>query len=182
MKRNVMGIALLAAAFATAPTAFADTFNFTYTGSDGVTATGTLVGSLVSGVYDITSGTVDVVGGPITGDGTLVSNLNFPGTTTNTTLAGGGTYLTYDDALIPAANPELDDNGLLFAVDGTALSIWGDGPNFYSAFGGNWALYDSGSFTTSIAPTPEPGSLLLLGTGLLGAAEMARRKLAAKFV
>lgn len=175
--RKLMGFVFAGLLLTTAVAAKADILNFTYTGNDGVSATGILTGDQVDGVYDITAGTIDVTGGPVTGIGSLVANPNFPGTTTNTTLAGGGTYLTYDDALSLGSDPQLDGNGLLFAVDGTAFSLWGNGVDSYSAFGGDWALYDSGTFS---ATAPEPSSMLLLGTGMLMAAGTMRRRFAAK--
>jgi PEP-CTERM motif len=42
--------------------------------------------------------------------------------------------------------------------------------------------YTTFSADSVIAPTPEPGSLMLLGTGLLSAAGIARRKFASKLV
>jgi hypothetical protein len=66
---------------------------------------------------------------------------------------------------------ELDGSGYFLLADGTTkvyanyqLSDSGNGPSF------------TASAVSSVAPTPEPSSLVLLGTGLLGAASVAFRK------
>jgi hypothetical protein len=61
-------------------------------------------------------------------------------------------------------------------------NLWGSGPSvdpyFFVQTGSypNPAVYDAGANTYNIYPTPEPSSLLLLGTGILGLAVVVFRK------
>jgi PEP-CTERM motif-containing protein len=155
----------------TAGTAKADSFNISWAGVYG-TGTGTITGEdLGGGIFQLTSmdGSQDGV---------------------TATLLPQSAYGVNGNFIYPTSTPQLDDLGFAFLAGTTEYNIYFDDvvSGVYrecssvstdcTNFGDGIAI-DSFSITPPSAPVPEPGSLILLGTGLLGLAGAVRRKLLA---
>jgi hypothetical protein len=171
MKKFSIALLALAAALAVTPAALADSFYFTFASSS-VNANGTLVGTEIgsTGVYDITGGTINILNGVFSGPAgsgafDAATNPSY-GNDDDLYLSGWSTYGTY-----------VDHGGLLFTVDGELVNLWAGDNNYpgtsYSLSYGDGIFYPG---TMTVSATPEPTSMLLLGTGLLGLAFVGYRK------
>jgi hypothetical protein len=153
----------------TARTANADTFNVAWSGAYGA-GSGTLTATdLGGGIFQVTA----LDGSQ---DGLVVS------------LLPQFTYGVNGNFIYPPFSPQLDDLGFGFQAGSTDYNIYFDdvATQVYREcssadtaclnFGDGVAI-NSFSITSATTPVPEPGSLILLGSGLLGLAGAIRRKL-----
>ena len=182
MKKHALLVCGLALATLSSTPVFADTiFDFSFTGNSSVTGTPgipfsgagefTLQATKTAGKFKIT----DVTG---TTDGETISKILAPG--------GFG----FNDNLLfykaGAATGSLDNSGVSYQLaNGVDVNLFFGNPGQYqqSLFGFPGMLISEDqtapvNITPAASPVPEPGTLALLGTGVLGLAGAVRRKLA----
>ena len=195
-----IGRAIVLMLVASAPAAFAQIYDFTFTGGGGMDATGTI--SISSGVAQ--SGSISVTGVPLEASpSTLISAAGslLPASGPTDAENHDGDVITYDNVVNLANNPILDGDGLGFGSGpyqdsthyNTLINLWGNSPGSYSLFIGEAQLdsngnvvgspqyvynIDSGSLALTLVPEPSTYALILCALPV-GFVAIRRRRAAA---
>ena len=168
-----LGIALAILVFATS--VLASTVTFSYGDGSTLAVTGTLSGTFNNGVFTAASGSGFY--------NLILLTIDAPMTLVPASLSGNFGY-QWDNLVYfpPIAGNSVNSNGLLFDISGVGYAnlcattgCANDGNNGYtnlSGFAGNTPVT-----ATFSSPTPEPSTLLMMGSGILGLAGLARKRL-----
>lgn len=166
-------VVLLCATFCTATSINDPVFNvpFSLDGNRGTFSINT--NDLGGGQFLATSGTLDVTSGAATGTYSLI-----PGGPAVFSSPSGA--FSVDNIYYPHISPTVDVFGLLFGGNGLEINIFGNSPGIYSFFAFNTSTGGFPVAFTGPGSVPEPASLFLFGTGLLGLGTVLRRKVLRK--
>lgn len=172
--RRVVLLAVLALALPTA--ALADTFDYGNSGTIGIDATVTWGNSGGSPTLTITSGLDSIIDNGVK----TVGNLGTVSVSTGALTSCGTGCFTFTGGTIDIWNTS---SQLLFqgTFSGTVTVVGGVIDIIYAPGGspviGGFQVSAAGVVSGDTIVTPEPGTLGLLGTGLVGLAGIVRRKL-----
>ena len=176
MKKTIILLYVILAGAMIASAGPTTNFNFSYSGEN-ITASGTLfTNPLGGGQYLVTGITGHYNTDMITGLEPCTS-----GVCNKLFLHDSGWQFSYDN-LGFATDPHLDLYGLLFDVTNVGyVNLYYDGNGYRNTVENEDGLggYVDTPVTASFSSTPEPSTLLMLGSGIIGVGGLIRRKLKA---